>query len=92
MVERVRVVLTNALVPTVQLVDRATADARLADGTAAEYYLVPSTWPDAPVVLRVGFALKSAGGIEGAQRQSVQRRLKRPCSGTGFWRAANLNA
>ncbi len=49
------VVLTTdaTLTPHVVLVDRADADARLAAGTARDYYLVPAGWPAAPDVQRV---------------------------------------
>jgi ABC-2 type transport system permease protein len=68
------VTITTDLVSTMQLVDQATAEARLADGTATEYYLVPATWPESPEVSQVS-APQPGGGIEGAQRQAVQQQL-----------------
>lgn len=42
-----------ALTPHVVLIDRAEADARLAGGSATDYYLVPSGWPAAPDIRRI---------------------------------------
>jgi ABC-2 type transport system permease protein len=57
-----------ALTPHVLLIDRAEADARLAAGSATDYYLVPSGWPAAPEIRRIvaegGGANKPLGSIE----------------------------
>ena len=68
------VALTADLVPTLELVDRVTADARMADGSASEYYLVPDTWPASPRVVRVS-PPATGTGLESAQRQVVQQQL-----------------
>ncbi len=73
-VDESSVVLTADLVPTLLLLDRAAADARLADGSASEYYLVPETWPASPRVVRVSPPTTSTG-LESAQRQAVQQQL-----------------
>jgi ABC-2 type transport system permease protein len=41
------------LTPHIVLVDRADADARLAAGSAHDYYLVPGGWPAAPDIRRI---------------------------------------
>ena len=41
------------LAPHVQVVSQADAQGRLLDGTAADYYLVPATWPTLPDVTHV---------------------------------------
>jgi ABC-2 type transport system permease protein len=43
----------DALTPHVVIVDRAQAEAQLADGSAAEYYLFPSDWPTDPTIQAV---------------------------------------
>lgn len=55
LVDESPVVLTTdqALTPHILLVDRADADARLAAGTARDYYLVPAGWPAAPDIRRI---------------------------------------
>jgi ABC-2 type transport system permease protein len=54
-VDESSVVLTTdpALTPHAVLVDRTDADARLAAGTARDYYLVPAGWPAAPDIRHV---------------------------------------
>jgi len=42
-----------ALTPDVAVVDRATADQRLADKSISSYYVVPAEWPGKPTVLFV---------------------------------------
>jgi ABC-2 type transport system permease protein len=68
------VTLSNDLIANLRVVDRAAAEAKLASGAAAEYYLVPDTWPDQPRVTRISMPSIGAG-IESAQRQSVQQQL-----------------
>jgi ABC-2 type transport system permease protein len=47
------------LTPEVVMVDRATADASLADGSANAYFLIPATWPGNPSIQQV--TVKAAG-------------------------------
>jgi ABC-2 type transport system permease protein len=70
-VDESSVELDSAFSRSLELVDRATAEARLADGAASEYYLVPSTWPASPVVTRVS-AAGTGTSLDAAQRQSSQ--------------------
>jgi ABC-2 type transport system permease protein len=65
--------LQTDLIPNLRLVDQATADRELQDGTIGEYYHVPSTWPAEPKVTRVSAG--GGSGLEGAQRQSTQQQL-----------------
>jgi ABC-2 type transport system permease protein len=61
------------LVPNLRVVDPATADRELGDGTIAEYYRIPASWPEAPTVTRV--SAEGGSGLEGAQRQATQQQL-----------------
>lgn len=60
-------------VPNLRVVDQPTADRELSDGTIAEYYVVPATWPASPTVTRI--SADGGSGLEGAQRQSTQQQL-----------------
>ena len=73
-VDESTVPLSTSLVPTMHLVSRPAAEKLLADGTAGEYYVVPATWPGSPLVSRIS-APQLPGGLEAAQRQSVQEQL-----------------
>ena len=62
------------IAPDVVIVGRDEANARLAEGSTSEYFLVPGTWPAQPDVLLVVPATADAGGpIEALTRQETAR-------------------
>ncbi len=57
--------------PVLQVVSAEAADRLIRDGTIAEYYVVPATWPDSPAVQRI----ETAGGpldVSAIQRRATQ--------------------
>lgn len=68
------IVVDPQLKPAVELLTRADAEARLAAGTAGEYYLLPDTYPAQPGVTRIE-AKQRGLGLESSQRQAVQAQV-----------------
>jgi ABC-2 type transport system permease protein len=61
-----------ALAPHLVLTSRESASSRLGAGEVEEYYIVPSTYPDQPIIVRV--QTDDAGGLFGGlQRQAAQQ-------------------
>lgn len=61
-----------ALTPHIVVVSQADADALIANGTATDYYLVPSTWPAQPQIRHVFAGSRGAGSpIEALTRQQA---------------------
>jgi len=58
------------LTPDIVIVDRADADARLADGSAKGYFLIPSTYPQDPTIQQVA---SKAVGSSPIQAISIQQ-------------------
>ena len=56
---------------TIELLPRDQAAGRLADKSAAEYYVIPSSYPASPNVQRIEASSKG-GGLDAIQRQSNQ--------------------
>jgi ABC-2 type transport system permease protein len=81
--------LQTDLIPNLRLVDQATADRELQDGTIGEFYHVPSTWPAEPRITRVSAG--GGSGLEGAQRQSTQQQLLEAVLRASLLRDSNLD-
>ncbi len=63
-----------ALAPDVSLLSRSDAEARLADGSAVAYFLVPSTWPSQPRVTIIASEQASTGrSIDALTRQQAEQ-------------------
>lgn len=65
--------ISSAGVPGVEILARDQAIARFASG-AAEYYLIPSTYPGSPNVQRIA-ASATGGGLDSLQRQARQETI-----------------
>jgi len=63
-----------ALAPDVSLLSRSDAEARLADGSAVAYFLVPSTWPSQPRVTIIASEQATTGrSIDALTRQQAEQ-------------------
>jgi len=58
------------LTPHLVIVDRAEAEAKLADGTVNGYFLIPSTWPEDPTIQQIA---SKAAGASPLQALSIQQ-------------------
>jgi ABC-2 type transport system permease protein len=59
----------------ISVVPEPEARARLDDGTASEYYIVPATYPQEPTVERVDAPVNGLGGLGSATRRASQEQL-----------------
>lgn len=64
----------QAGVPGVELLRRGQAADRLANGTASDYYLIPSSYPGSPSVIRIE-ASATGGGLTALERQGREESL-----------------
>jgi ABC-2 type transport system permease protein len=79
------------LAPDVEIVDRATAEVRLAARAVDRYFVVPATWPGQPRIVSIERAGAGANPMEALGRVGVQQAEVQALLRTSLMRAAGLD-